>query len=470
MTHHAIRVPLRLSGLAVAAFLLAATPAGVAATTNPPIAQTGGMTATLPLLGTPLTVAVTLDSVGNISGVALDPSTALSKTKSGDDFVKFSNNDGTVKVTVKAIDGRLSIKAKAKTLSDLVGKGPGLPMSSAPGRSTAYYTVGRDPSGKPTVAIGAVHPAAGVAWKLGPFVATKVTPSTAKSGAADKGKAKGAHAAADGTFSWQGFTKSLTISINVAGDGTASMAITLSGRDAQKLNGTLASLAGARTWSAHTCAGTAVSVKYHVASNGTVVYDGATGATRPPRRPSEPASWPGSTRVAPASSANLVAEKDGTYSPVRPWSIGRLRPYAPPGNGRFRPRTPFGRRTRPMGSSRQVGQQVQVSLNLSSTPPPSARRSCPSRGRRRTSGVALFRPWPLLGAAAGLRPPAGAINWPSAAPTGVTRRANRTARRRRKRAACRARPARERLLLTSTVRVGGQVADPGHRALDRRRQ
>ncbi len=31
------------------------------ATTNAPIAETGGMTATLPLLGTPLTVAVTLD-------------------------------------------------------------------------------------------------------------------------------------------------------------------------------------------------------------------------------------------------------------------------------------------------------------------------------------------------------------------------------------------------------------------------
>jgi hypothetical protein len=279
MTHHAIRVPLRLSGLAVAAFLLAATPAGVAATTNAPIAQTGVMTATLPLLGTPLTVAVTLDSVGNISGVALDPSSALSKTKSGDDFVKFSNSGGTVNVTVKAIGGRLSIKARTKKLSDLLGSGTwSADVFGTGAQSTAAYTIGKDTSGKPTVAIGTVNPAAGVGWKLGPFVATKVTPSTAKSGVADKSKAKGAHAAADGTFSWQGFTKSLTISVNVAGDGTASLAITLSGRDAQKLNGTLASLAGPRTWSAHTCAGTVVSVKYHVASNGTVVYDGATGA------------------------------------------------------------------------------------------------------------------------------------------------------------------------------------------------
>lgn len=313
MTHHAIRVPLRLSGLAVAAFLLAATPAGVAATTSAPIAQTGGMTATLPLLGTPLTVAVTLDSIGNISGVALNPSTALSKTKSGDDFVKFTNSGGTVKVTVKAIGGRLSIKARTKTLSDLLGSGTwSADVFGTGAKSTASYTIGKDPSGKPTVAIGAVHPAAGVAWKLGPFVATKVTPSTAKSGAADKGKAKGAHAAADGTFSWQGFTKSLTISVNVAGDSTASMAITLSGRDAQKLNGTLASLAGARTWSAHTCAGTAVSVKYHVA-NGTVAYDGATGAAA-----TEKAfgtgfmAWFDKNRV--ALFASLVRQPDGTYS------------------------------------------------------------------------------------------------------------------------------------------------------------
>ena len=80
---------------------------------------------------------------------------------------------------------------------------------------------------------------------------------------------------------WQGFTKRLTISVNVAGNGTAGLAITLSGRDAQKLNGSLASLVAgrARTWSAKSCAGTPVTVKYHVATDGKVVYDGATGGT-----------------------------------------------------------------------------------------------------------------------------------------------------------------------------------------------
>jgi hypothetical protein len=276
MTNHATRVPLRLTGLALGAFLLAFTPAAVAATTNPPIAQTGGMTATLPLLGTSLTVAVTLDAGGTISGVALDPSTALSKTKSGDDFVKFTNTDGSVKVVVKAKGGQLAIKAKAKKLGDLLGDGTWSADVFGTGtKSTADYTIGKDSSGNPTVSIGTVTTPSGIVWTPAPAPVHKVYPGTFKNG--DKGK--GLHASASGTFSWQGFKKTLTISVGVRGDGSAGLSISLSGRDAQKLNGSLASLGGARTWSATTCSGTPVKVSYHVASDGTVVYDGATGGT-----------------------------------------------------------------------------------------------------------------------------------------------------------------------------------------------
>jgi hypothetical protein len=274
MTHHATPVPLRLTGLALGAFLLAVSPAAVAATTNAPIAETGGMTATLPLLGTPLTVAVTLDAGGTISGVALDPSTALSKTKSGDDFVKFTNTAGSVKVVVKAKGGQLAIKARAKQLGDLLGGGTWSADVFGTGTtSTAHYTVGKDSSGKPTVSIGTVTTPSGVVWTPAPAPVHKVTPGTSKNG----DKVKGLHASASGTFSWQGFKKTLAISVNVRGDGSAGLSISLTGRDAQKLNGTLAGLAGARTWSATTCAGTPVKVNYHVASDGTVVYDGATG-------------------------------------------------------------------------------------------------------------------------------------------------------------------------------------------------
>jgi hypothetical protein len=310
MTQHAIRIPLRLTALAVAAFLLAVAPAGVAATTNAPIAATGGMTATLPLLGTPLTVAITLNAGGTISGVALNPSTALSKTKSGDDFVKFTNTDGSVKVTVKAKGGQLAIKAKAKHVADLLGNGSWSSDVFATGtKSTAMYTVGKDSSGNPTVAIGTVTTPTGVVWTPAPAPVHLLKPGTSKS--ADK--SKGSHATASGKFTWQGFTKTLTISVNVAKDGTAGLSITLSGRDAQKLNGSLASLVAgrARTWSANSCAGTPVTVKYHVATDGTVVYDGATGGTATEKKFANGfLAWfdKGRTGVF----VNLIAQKDGT--------------------------------------------------------------------------------------------------------------------------------------------------------------
>jgi hypothetical protein len=313
MTHHAIPPPPRLAGLAVAAFLLAVAPAGVAATTNAPIAETGGMTATLPLLGTPLTVAVTLDAGGSISGVALDPSTALSKTKSGNDFVKFTNTGGSVKVSVKAVAGHLAIKARAKQLGDLLGTGSWSSDVFGTGpKSTASYTVGKDGSGNPTVAIGTVSTPAGVTWTPAQAPIHLVKPGISKSG--DKGKVSGSNATASGTFTWQGFKKTLTISVSVAKNGTAGLAITLSGRDSQKLNGSLASLAGARTWTANSCAGKPVSVKYHVdATSASVIYDGATGATATEKQLGHGfLAWfdKGRTGVF----VNLVAQDNGTYN------------------------------------------------------------------------------------------------------------------------------------------------------------
>lgn len=304
MTNHATRVPMRLVGLAVGAFLLAAAPAGVLATTNVPIAETGGMTATLPLMGTPLTVAVTLDASGKVSGVALDPSTALSKTKSGDDFVKFTNTDGSAKVTVKAKGGQLSIKARTKKLSDLLGMGAwSADVFGTGAKSSASYTVGKDSSGNPTVAIATPTTPAGVTW----------TPGVTPGNKAKADKSKGAHAVATGTFTWQGFTKVLSISVIVSKSGTASLAITLTGRDAQKLNGTLAGLAGARTWSATTCAGTPVKVSFHVASGGTVVYDGATGGTATEKTFKNGfLAWFDKGRT--GIFVNLVKQSDGTYT------------------------------------------------------------------------------------------------------------------------------------------------------------
>jgi hypothetical protein len=140
------------------------------------------------------------------------------------------------------------------------------------GKATVPYTIGKDADGNPTVTLGALTTPAGV-------VATKVDPKAKVFDKKDKDDRGSAWAFAGVTFTRDGFTKHLSIWISVhKADGAARLAIVLSGRDRQKLTGSLADLAGARTWTAKLCDGTAVSVKYHVAADGTVVYDGATGA------------------------------------------------------------------------------------------------------------------------------------------------------------------------------------------------
>jgi len=261
------------------ATLMLAFPGLVAATTNEPIAQTGGMTATFPLLGTNLTVGVTLNSVGDVSDVALDPSGTLTKTSGdGTHMVKFSNADGSVKVSVRAGGSSLTIRAKS-TLADLSGQSTWAADVFGTGtKSTVKYTIGSN-GGLPTLTIGAITTPSGVTSA----VVTPVSKASGdKSKDGDKAKVQGDRSWAIGgvTFTSGGYTKHLSISVFAnKSDGTAAVTITLSGRDKLDLSGTLADLAGPRTWVAHMCDGTKVSVAYHVASDGSVVFDSATPAT-----------------------------------------------------------------------------------------------------------------------------------------------------------------------------------------------
>ena len=249
--------------------LILAFPGGVAATTNEPIAQTGGMSATLPLLGTSLTVNVTLAATGDISGVGLSPATGLAQTSPATDkeVIRFSTADGTTKVTVKAYGDRLAIVAKTKTLASLKGNATwSADVFGTGSNSTVPYAIGDDGSGHPTLAIGSAS------------TSERLVAATA---IAVKSKTNGGASSVSGgvSFAYQGFVKRLTISVSVGKDGTAAEKITLSGKDRQKLSGALADLVGARTWTAHLCDGTKVTIAYHVTSDGKVVYDGATGGT-----------------------------------------------------------------------------------------------------------------------------------------------------------------------------------------------
>ncbi len=262
----------RLAAVSALAALLA-LPGMAFAATNPQIASTGGMTATLPILGGGVSVTVALDPAGNISGVTVsDPSLAQSASSSG--FVKFATADGKTKVVVKAMGSRLAISARVTTLADLVGTGTWSANVFGNGVSSAQYTIGADASGNPTVALTDPTPlASGVTWTAG-------TPQAWD-------REGSASAVAGGTFTYNGFTKTLWIAVQVepGTDGeppSASLKITLSGRDVQALTGTLAQLAaaGTRTWSGYLCDGTTkVSVSYHVNADGTIALDGTTGGT-----------------------------------------------------------------------------------------------------------------------------------------------------------------------------------------------
>jgi hypothetical protein len=261
MRQRLTRMGTGLAGAALVASL--ALPATAAATTGEPIAQTGGASATLPLLGTSLTVDVTLDSTGNITSVVLTPPDGFTETTSEATKVRFDSDDGATRVAVKAKGDRLSISARTASLADLVGSGSWSADLFATGTpSVVDYTIGDD-AGSPTLSIDAITPAAGI-----DAVPVPVESSTEDDEASVSGGA---------VFSYDGYTKRLKISVSVEEDGTAHIRITLTGKDRQRLSGTLEELGGARTWSAHLCDGTPVTVSYHVDAGAMAVFDGATG-------------------------------------------------------------------------------------------------------------------------------------------------------------------------------------------------
>ncbi len=257
-------------GFALAALL--ALPMTVLGNTSAAIAQTGGMSVTLPLaplLGGPLTVEVKLDGTGNVSQVNLNPIGTYSATKLGPHAVTFAKGDGTTQVSIKAKGDKLSVKASAGTLDGLLGAGTWSADVFATGtKSTVAYTVGKAADGTPTIAVNSVTPAAGITVVQDP-------PKT-------ETEDHEASASVRVAFSANGYTKKLSISVSVDTEGThkASLKITLSGKDRQKLSGTLAEIGlGLHTWTGALCDGKAVGIRYNVLDTGAVSFVDATGGT-----------------------------------------------------------------------------------------------------------------------------------------------------------------------------------------------
>lgn len=288
-----------LVGLALVALL--ALPAGASANTSGPIAQTGGMTTVLPLLGSPLTVAVTLDVVGNISSVDLDPVSDFSATRVGPHAVSFANTDGTTQVKIKARGDRMSTRASSASLDDLLGSGTWSADLFGTSETTEVgYTVGLSVDGSPTLGIDSVTAPADVTVDQKP-VETKASDH-------------GSWASARIDFAKDGFVKKLKITVSLRNDGDrpASLSFELSGKDRQKLSGTLEELLGAHAWNGFLCDGTPAAVNFTVNADGSVAFVDATpAATEKDTKHGFVALFDGTrTKVG----VLLYQKKDGTWS------------------------------------------------------------------------------------------------------------------------------------------------------------
>lgn len=289
-----------LAGMTLVALL--ALPAVVLGNTSGPIAQTGGMTATLPLFGSPLKVAVTLDVVGNISAVDIDPIGDFSATRVGPHAVSFETTDGAVQVKIKAKGDKMSIRASASSLADLVGSGTwSADVFGTGDLSEVAYTVGAALDGTPTLAIDSVAAApSGVVVDAMPVE--------------NKTDEKGSSASARIDFSFEGFVKHLKIKVSVRheGDRVARLSFELSGKDRQKLSGTLEELVGAHSWTGFLCDGTPATVNFMVNLDGTVSFVDATpAATRTDTAHGFKARFDGTrTKV----KVKLAQNEDGTWT------------------------------------------------------------------------------------------------------------------------------------------------------------
>ena len=197
--HHAVgRLAART--LALALVLAMVVPASAAAFdfTAPPSA--GPINATLPLLGSSLTVDVATDDDGHLTSVALDPTGDFTATVDRPHAVRFETADGSVKVTITSWGGHTTLAAKTKTLADLEGAGTWkADLFKTGDPTTVKYTIGHDGAGAPTIVVDDVAAPAAI-------VATVGTPTT-------KTSEHRASAKVGIDFAWNGFTKRLTIGV-----------------------------------------------------------------------------------------------------------------------------------------------------------------------------------------------------------------------------------------------------------------
>ncbi len=110
----------KLIGILAAVVLMGVLPGVAAANTTEAIAETGGMTLTIP--GVPVTVSVTLDQFGNIDTIGIDD-TGFVATRTGKHKMRFSNGttDGSTEIRIEADGEELSTELRTLNFADVLG-------------------------------------------------------------------------------------------------------------------------------------------------------------------------------------------------------------------------------------------------------------------------------------------------------------------------------------------------------------
>lgn len=261
----------RFASLLVAAVAgaLLVTPGAASASTTEAIADTGGMTLTLGVPGSPLDVAVTLDEIGHITEVAV--SDGFTEDKATDHRVRFTNDDGTTRIDVKARKDRLTASVKTDSLAGILGthSWAGKLFGSDTDSVVTFDVL--DSGGSPELAnvnVASLFPA-DATYEIGEVK--------------NENEGDEAESTVKVTFMWNGYTMTLKIQAELEHEDDddsgyeAKLKITLKGRDIQKLSDqNLADLAGSYNWDGRFCDATPIAVAYTITETGDVVVDGVT--------------------------------------------------------------------------------------------------------------------------------------------------------------------------------------------------
>ena len=257
-----------VSGLVVTSLLV--VPGTAVAQTTEIVADTGGASLQLTVLGTPVQIGVVLDELGQITEVTVGGETVTSEGTSKVRVVLGDDPAATAVVEVKAKKDKLRTQVRATTLDGLVGPqswSGKLFGSDVPTTVTFDVTNDGGVPGITNIVVGAVSPADATYEVRGP--STKVEHDEAEAEAAI-------------LFRWNGYDMKLKIEVEVENDDDhglmAKLKVELKGKDRQLLrNQLLADIAGQRTWQGRGCNGEAYEVTYTISSgDGSLTVDSAT--------------------------------------------------------------------------------------------------------------------------------------------------------------------------------------------------